>query len=392
MTTRTYKNPLTLDGRLKVVPGVTATKVKAVKTLVEKHLQGDRIASGTLQEALTTSDAMFNLAHLSTLHFVGDYDQAERTWADIAGTRTVPDFKPVTLYSLFNNGWTDGDGETGVLGAHGEAPVIPEGNPYPYAYISGQAAAGASIVKRGFKTDWTLEARINDGLSALERLPEEMNQVALDTESADVWGALVTQKTAASTLTTGPVPSPTGTPVTVPTNAPFSRDAVVRAIISLGERKINGRAIKVNGSYNLIVPVGQGIFVQTVLGNNLVQMNSNPVAGTPELVWQVNNGFNPLAGISVIESEWVTGTEWYLIPKKGTTVRPILEHLELRGYQTPQLFVQNASGVYVGGATVSPFEGSFDTDVVTLKLRQFGGGVLWDSGAGVVFSNGTGNP
>lgn len=390
MTTRTYKNPLTLDGRLRVVPGVSATKVKAVKTLVEKHLSGDFIATGTLTEALTTSDAMFNLAHLSTLNFVGNYDEAERTWSDIAGTRTVPDFKPVTLYSLFNNGWTDGDGETGVLGAHGEAPVIPEGNPYPYAYISGQEAAGAAVQKRGFKTDWTLEARINDGLGALERLPEEMNQVALDTESADVWGALVTQKTAESTLDGGPVPTPVGT-ATVPANAPLSINSVTRAIIELSERTINGRKVQVRGGYNLIVPVGQAIFVNAVLFNNLTQVNSNPAAGTPEFVWQVNNQFNPLASVTVMESEWVTGAEWYLLPKKGTTVRPVLEHLELRGYQTPQLFVQNASGVYVGGASVSPFEGSFDTDVITLKLRQFGGGVLWDQGRAVVYSTGAGS-
>ena len=57
----------------------------------------------------------------------------------------------------------------------------------------------------------------------------------------------------------------------------------------------------------------------------------------------------------------------------------------------PQLFVDNHVGTAVGGGAISPFEGSFDADVITLKLRQFGGGVLWDAGIGIVYSNGTGS-
>jgi len=387
MTARTYKNPFTLDGRVKVVPGVSNRKVDAVKGLLERHYAGDAIATATLHEALTSSDAIFNMTHLATLNFVPQYDAAPRVWSQIAGTRTVPDFKPVTLYSL-NRSWTDGNGGSQVLSDHGAAPVIPEGTPYPYAYISGELAAGAGVVKRGFKTDWTLEARINDGLAALERLPAEMLEVSLDTEEADVWGALTTQKTAASNLIGGLVP---GNAVAIPANAPFSRDAVIRAIIELSQRVLNGRKIQVTGNFNLLVPTGQSVFVNFVLNQTLNAISTNPAVGTPEFLYQVNGGYNPLAGISVIESDWVTGAQWYLIPKPGSTRRPVLERLDLRGYSTPQLFVENLAGNYAGGGAVSPFEGSFSADVITLKLRQFGGGVLWDSGVGLVFSSGAGS-
>ena len=384
MNDRTYKNPLTLDGRLKTVPGVTLTKVNKVKSLLEAHFEGSKIATATLHEALTTSDAMFNLAQLASIQFVPNFDKADRNWRTIAGTRTAPNLKPVTLYSLSRE-WTDGNGESNVLSEHGAAPVIPEGTPYPYAYISGQNAEGGQVQKRGFKTDWTLESRINDDLGAIERLPQEMLEVSLDTEEADVWGALTTQVGAASTLDGGTVP----TGATVPVNAAFSRDAVIRAMMELSERTINNRKIQVNGGYNLIVPVGQAIYVNFVLNQTLTAIER----GTdPAYVFQVNGaaGYNPLASVSVVESEWVTGTEWYLMPKPGSTRRPVLERLDLRGYQTPQLFVENVTGNFVGGATVSPFEGSFDADVITLKLRQFGGGVLWDGGVAVVHSTGTG--
>lgn len=393
MTARVYKDKFTLDGRLKPQRGlVTEAKVRKVKELLEAHKNGSAIATATLSEALTTSDAAFNLAYLANLNFIPNYDEADREWRQIAGTRTVSDLKPVTLYSL-NRSWTDGDGGTGVLSPNGAAPVIPEGTAYPYAYISGEVAQGAGVVKRGFKTDWTLEARINDGLDSISRLPDEMLEVSLDTEAADVWGALVTGgKGVLSQLDGGTLPD--GTVVT--SNSPLTRGALIQAQIELGQRQINGRRIQVSGGYHLIVPVGRAIYANWVLNQTLgsIVTNTNASSPTPttEFVYSYN-GPNPLDGIEVIESEWVTGTEWFLKPKPNATRRPILERLDLRGYQTPQLMVENNGGVFVAGGAgaVSPFEGSFDADVITLKLRQFGGGVLWDNGAGVVYSKGDGS-
>lgn len=387
MTERKYKDNFTLDGRVRPTNGVSKTKVSAVRTLLEKHNAGNKIATATLHEALTTSDAIFNMAYLATLNFVPNFDDAVRNWQDVAGVRTVPDLKPATLYSL-NRSWTDGTGPTQVLDSFGAAPIIPEGTAYPYAYISGDVVQGASVVKRGFKTDWTLESRINDGLGALDELPGQMSIVALDTEEADVWGALVTQKTAASNFLATTIPGPLAAGTPVPINAPLSRDAVIAAMIQLGNRRINGRRIQVRGAaFNLVVPIGQALFANYVLNASLATIQTSTTA--PIQVFDYT-GPDPLSSVSVIESEWVTGTQWYLIPKKGTTVRPVLERLELRGYQTPQLFVENLTGNFIGGGPVSPFEGSFDADIITLKLRQFGGGVLWDGGAAVVFSTGTG--
>lgn len=376
---REYKDKFTLDGRVKMVPGVTETKVRAVKTLLEKHYAGDRIATATLHEALTTSDAIFNMAYLATMNFIPQYDLAPRVWTTVAGTRPVPDFRPATLYSL-NRTWTDGNGGSDVLSKdiQGAAPIIPEGSAYPYAYISGLTAEGGSVVKRGFKTDWTLESRINDALGAIEQLPSEMLEVSLDTEEADVFGALVAQAT--TTLAGGTVPSG----VVVPANAPFSRDAVIQAIVELANRTIGGRRIQVTGGYNLVVPVGQKPFVDFVLNQAYLEVQNG--------AYVLNvSGYNPLADVSVVESIYVTGTIWYLIPKPGATKRPVLERLSLRGYETPQLFVENLTGNFVGGGSVSPFEGSFNADVITLKLRQFGGGVVWDSGTAVVKSTGAGS-
>ena len=178
-----YKNPFDLDGRLKLNRHVSEKKVEAVQSLLEAHLRGDRIKSAVLQDLLTTSDSIFNLAHLANLNFVPNYDEAPRNWNQIAGVRSVDDFRPVTLFSI-NRSWTDGNGESNVLSAHGAAPVIPEGTAYPYAYIAGELQSGAGVSKKGLKTDWTLESRINDGLRAIEDLPSQLLDVSLDTEEA----------------------------------------------------------------------------------------------------------------------------------------------------------------------------------------------------------------
>lgn len=376
-----YKDKLTLDGRVKKVPGVTPEKVKAVKELQERHLSGDKIATAILHEVLTTSDAMFNYAHLATLNFLPLYDEEPRTWTQVADTRTVPDFRPATLWTL-QRSWTDGNGDSNVLGAHGEAPTIPETVPYPYAYITGVTEQSAGVTKKGFKTDWTLEARINDGMAVLDELPRMMTEAALDTEESEVWTPL---STAGVALAGGAIPS---SPTAVPANAPLSRDALIRATIELGERQIAGRYIQIRGGLNLLVPKGQGIFANFVLNQTLLGIETN---GTPNFVYQVNGGYNPLSNISVVETEWLTGTQWKLLPKPGGTRRPVVQRLILRGYASPQLFVENAQGSYVGGSAVSPFEGSFDTDSVTLKLRMFGGGVVWDGGQAIVTSTGAGS-
>lgn len=382
MTARTYKDTFTLDGRLNPAAHggngvVTKVKVKAVESLMQAHLNGDYVASAKLREVLTSSDAIFNLAYLANLQFLPNYDEAPRTWTQIAGRRTVPDFRPATLFTL-SRSWTDGNGDTQIF-ENGAAPVIPEGSAYPFAYISGQSAQSGKVLKRGFKTDWTLEAQINDGVNSLDRLPSEMLEVSLDTEEAEVYEALTGGVTSNSELDGGDVP----TGVTVPPNAPLSRDALIRAIYELKNRTIEGRKVQVSGGYNLLVPVGQGEFAQFILNLTFDQVQDG------SFILNVQ-GYNPLAGISVVESEWVTGDEWYLMPKPGATRRPVLEHLELRGYTAPQIFVENVTGNFVGGGAASPFQGSFANDSITLKLRQFGGGVLWDGGLAVVYSDGSG--
>lgn len=379
-----YKNEFTLDGRLKPQTGVTEDKVAAVAQLVEETMSGNRGAKGTLEEAMTSTDAIFNLAYLTELNVLSDFPETEnRNWAAIATTRQVSDFRPATLYSLRPD-WS----ANGVLGDGDPvfvAPRIPEGSVYPYAYLEQESSQQqGGIVKRGFKTGFTFEAFINDSVGFLQALPENMTNIALDTDEWEVFNGLLTGVTSAEQLDGGPIPFGETT-ITVAPNAPISRNALVRAMIEIGEREINGRKIVVSGGWTLLIPAGQRLWVDYVL-NNVV----GPVGYEDGSANFLINGYNPLAGIEVIESEFIPAGYWFLLPKANQARRPVLELLRLVGHELPELRVNGNTGTYVGGGAVSPFEGNFDNDSADFRLRMFTKGILWTRQL-VVYSTGAGS-
>lgn len=380
MTTK-FKDTFTLDGKLRPGLGVTKKKVAAVAGLIDEAFMGNRTAKGTLEEALSTTDAMFNYTHLVGLNFVPQFAEEPREWQKIASVRQVSDFREVIDYEL-DPQWTSntlGDGDPVFT-----LPKIPEGTPYPEAYFEGQEAAGARIAKYGAGTGFTFEAFINDSLGIIAQMPDKLREVALDTEEAFVFNALKAnagndQKLAAGT-------NPDGTAVVA--DAPFTRDALIQAMIQLKQRKYNGRYIQFNGGFVLVVAPGMKINAEFQLYSQaLDRLNKN--SGAREFT---ASDAALVAGITdIIESPFVEGNAWYLTPAGGKigAGRNTLQILRLIGHEAPELRIEDVTGTYVGGGKVSPFEGSFDTDQARFRVRMFGGGfnffpdsVLWSAGTG----------
>lgn len=369
---REYKDKYTLDGRITPGLGVSKAKVLAAKALLESGIRGNRVDAAIFAEQFTASDLQFNVAYLTTLNFIPQFDEAERTWSKIAGTRVVPDFNPVKLYSLFGD--LNGPG----IGAHGEAVTVPEAGLYPKVTITGREAFQAKIAKKGFSFDYTWEARVNDGVGFFDGLPAEMLKVALATEESEVYDALLTTGSNRA-LVGGTLPDDT---VVLP-NAKLTPAAIWQAIRELSLRQVHGRTIGRASGYNVLVPIGVKDFIQFQLNRTILSIQDGAVTYT-------GGDQGALAGIEIIETDRLTGNEWYILPKPGTVARPVLELARLRGYETPELRVENQAGNYLGGGAVSPFEGSFTNDSVGIRFRYVAGGVLWDD-IFVLKSNGSGN-
>lgn len=375
-----YGNILTLDGRIKgAQPGVTKRKIEAVGDLIMGAMSGNPIQAGTLQEVMTTSDAPYSAAHLVTAELIEQFDAAPRTWSEIADVRTVADFRPVNLYSIF------GDLTGAGVREGGGAARVDEAAPYPYVSITGKEAFYQKLAKNGAEFGITWEALVNDPAGVWAQMPGELLELALDTEEAEVYDALIQGVAAAGAsveLDGGTLPDGT----IVPPNSPLVPEAIWQAVLELANRTVNGRKVGSLSGYNVIVPVGQKMFIDWKLGQKIIAIQDGNIT--------LDDGDRSVFGkITVIESDKIGLTnpnEWYLIPKKGAYRRPTLELLRLRGYETPELRVSNLTGVSFGGGAISPFEGSYDNDTVSMRLRYVCGGALWTADA-VVYSDGSGS-
>lgn len=376
------KDQFTLDGRIKPANHmVTRRKVEAADKLLQAAFHGDKIAAGKLAEVHTTSDLKFNIAHLITAVALPQFDAAPRTWDQVATTRTVPDFGPVRMQTLSAQisgaGVVAGPAADGspVQGITGGLPVVPEATPYPYVTIEGQEAFYAKIAKMGAKFGFAWEAGVNDVVGFFEQIPAELVELALDTEEREVFQALINGTTNHTTTQA----TPDGQ--TIPADAVLTPDSIWAAILQLQNTVVGGRRVGRATGYNVVVAPGVKEFIDFRLGQRIIQIQDGLVTLGP-------GDRGALANVTVVESVYLTGSQWIVLPKPGALRRPVLELLRLRGHEQPELRVHGDTGQYVGGAAVSPFEGNFSNDTIDYRIRYVAGGALWSSSYSVI-SDGT---
>lgn len=384
MSAKTYKNPYTLDGRLKFGAGVSQRKVEEAHKLVDQMMGGDRIAEGKIKEAfVSTSDFALNFAQLVNATVLPELDdQIGLIGSTLSTTRTVSDFRAPYLYTL-NQSWNPGVvGDGQVNEPLDTLPVVPEGTVYPEAFFKGELIENTGARKHGLRTGITWEALINDTLGMVQQVPGAFRNLATNTIERDLMTTLfsgvgVDQQLDAGTSVDG---------TQVPANAPLSRASLAVAMTQAKNQVKASYKGTVAGGFNVLVAVGQKEQAEWII-NNLTLTSIQDGAQTLTV-----SGGNPLAGLTVIESVYITSpTAWFLVPKTGTTQRPVLERLTLAGHEQAELRISNFTGNYIGGSTVPPFEGSFNNDSADWRVRLVTGSVLWSPDA-IVWSTGAPTP
>jgi len=362
-----FEDKFTCDNRVMPPKGVTEESVGKVSKLITEAKRGSYVAEAQLKESLMSGDLASSVAHFINVITIPQLpEDHERPISKLAGFRTVPDFRPATLYSIF--GKLEGPGVT----ADGAAPRVPQGQPFPIATISGAESAYSKLAKSGMRVNWDFEDFINDTVGVLDGIPSEMKEIALQTEWMEVGEALVKATTVLPSVTL-----PDGT--VMPINPIISANAIFGAIQALSLRTVNGTRRKIGtlSGYNVVVPVGSKVFVDYMIQQALNVLYVLP--GTGGGAVRSPQDFSVLNTIEVVEHESVLGTKWYLYPKPGAYRRPVLDVLRLRGYETPQIRVKTEGG-----------DGfSFDADTAAMRLRLVTGGALWSQDP-IVYSKGTG--
>lgn len=365
---------------------LTRPKLEEMKRLVAGTVSGDRAARGLLESHLTTGDdSIFSFAYLVGAQALPLFDKLPRTWNQIADTQSYPDFSGIERFALV----PEVDGFARPVTEPGKPPqvppVVPEGSPYPHFTFEGELYNAGGLRKRGGAFSLSWEKLISKLSVLLPQIPQLLAESFRDAEDWEVYSQLLAGATTANDLSAGT----TVTGVSVPANAPLSRDALILAMQQLSQRTLDGRPIDLTGGFRLVVPVGGALAANFILNQTLTGIQTNPASGTPEYVYQVN-GYNPLQGITVVESSYIPAGQWFLIPAPGSSVRPILELAKLVGHETPEFRIENATGNYFTGGAVSPYEGSFETDDIRLRGRYPLKGVFWTPDL-LIWSNGTGS-
>lgn len=359
-----YEDQFTLDGALKPQPGVT--KAKAAEALrLMNEARNSRVAEAQLAELLTSTDVGHSIAHVLNVNLIPQLPSVLEDVEDLAGHRTVPDFRPVVLRGLIAGDGVDGAG----VDEHGAAAVVPESAPYPHVTVTNdEESYYSNLRKRGFRADATFEAIVNGGAEILDDLPEQFLTTVGKTHYAEVFEAIESASNGldGTTLIDG---------TTVAANSPVSAAALIAAAAQIESTEINGRPIGTISKYNVLVAPGKKRLLEydiAKLGRVItVQDGALTLAPDAELMALFPN-------VVIKESTRLTGNQWRMLPARGTTARPVLERLSLKSYTQPEIRVRSDQGYLPGGGKVGIWEGGFDNDTASWRLRMFTGAVLWD--------------
>lgn len=380
---KALEEKLTNGGRVPLPVGVNLDKMIAADRILEGIRKGDSMAVGEFKahlgarftEHLTTGDDfIFAFAQLTALEVDRQFAEADRTWSQAIGTETVASFDAPKVYGIDYDtvGGFERPQTEPTKPAH-IPPIVPESSPYPIFKFGAQEVKAGSLHKAGGLFSLSFEKIVSDAGVIVPQLPSIITDFLLEREEYDAWTGLFSfidnspNHLQETTILDGTV---------VPADSPVSRAALAAALSQARNAEVNGRKVRVS-SYLVVVPVGQAEVAEFYLNNVRV------VSGEEGNLTVQYVNYNPMSGISgVVESEYLTGTQWALIPAPGAVQGGVSRKFyslgRLQGFEGPEVRVENVTGNYVGGGAVAPFEGSFETDDARLRGRVICGGLGWN--------------
>ena len=352
-------------------PTYKASLLEAAR-LYEGVVKG-RIPSWRLQEAMTTSDFSFLFGDIIDRQMLAVYQHTPVMWQNVARRGVVRDFRTVNRLTL--------DGGEAVLDKVGQAAEYPAAKVVDGRYQY-------SVTKYGKRLPFTWEDFINDDLGALRDMPTRLANSARFSEEK-----FFTQLFAASS---GPNSTffSSGNANIVTGNPALSVAGITTGFNTLAAQKdTDGNPIYVNAVW-LVVPPALEITALNIINATEIVASDGGGDGTGNNQLRVTNWIRQR--VKVLVDPWLPivdttsgNTAWYLFADPGVG-RPAMEIGFLAGHETPELFQKTPNATRVGGGTVNPMDGDFDTDAVDTKVRHCFGGVLMDHKSAVA-SNGSGS-
>lgn len=337
-----------LSAPRRAAAGITEADVADAARLFGLAWNGNPRARVAVNEALTTSDLFVGVTgEIFDRSLREEYATNPVQWGKFAARTTVNDFRPKELVDL--------------LGGRGVLAQVPERTHYPMATQT-NSRIQIGVQKYGEQYGYTFEARRNDRLNELQRLPGDFANKARRTEDYVALSAM------ASPLTGAP-----NTAFFKPANqniytGAFTSDNVQAALTALrSKRDTDG---------NLITPPALKVVVGPALEFAARRMfSANEIRTTSGNLTVVEQ--NPLSGQSYEVLANLPGNAWFVIADPASP-RPVFYAAFLTGEEEPDLRVKKDQGTRPNGGDVPVDEGSFDDDTVWWRVRHITGGAAAD--------------
>lgn len=363
-------------------------------TCLSEALAGNRIDQARLKEAITSDQLAPMFVSAANVRFEDVYKSTETIWNKIAQKELLNDFRPAAYLSLESDIVKAPIDNGGFKHVAGTLPRVPELTPYPTMKYT---ANGRFIetAKHGARVQFSFEAFVNDDWGVIERFPADAGELAARTEDLLVLLQLFDPATKALRTDVFSAANKTqldlsGVPAEIKGEAtgaagavPLSLGAIASARYQALNTVRNGRYVTVPNGFVLLAAPGLAEVAKDFTRITEVRRTS----GKDTYIMN-----NPVKDIEIVSSDLVglVGGDkaWVLLPKGGKTgAKSTLVKTGLRGRETPELRVHNATGQLLGGGSVDYREGSFDNDDAEIRIRQIAGAgiVNYD---GIVGSNG----
>lgn len=365
-------------------------EVKQMVMLLGEATHGDRRAQRVIREAAL--DARFAKEALSTSDFpalfqksinaqaLARYTQTPQLWPAWAKRTTVKGLRKQDFYDLFSDLSNLPKENGGVATLPGGLPRIPEGTPYP-TIAFGSSTASIWTYKLGARVSFTWEAFDNDEWGLIAMLPDELNRVAVRTEDLSATSLLMGE-TGWNTAIFGTVD-----------DAPLNWTNLDAALAKVAESDDVERVNTIT-KWALIVPRELERLANAIV--NTVQIEQTDSAGNKLTVNNTMGNVEPVVNPFLGQFWTGTGTAnrktaWALVPFGGEgSDRAAIVEVFKQGAETPELRIKNDQGQALGGGNIDPYEGSFDTDDVQVRVRHFVNTMAVDTSVGFYASDGSG--
>lgn len=335
---------------------MTNKAIAEAHALFSRTIAGDYSAKAKFVESLTTSDFPALLGQGFNVQLLAAYETLTPVWDQYSRKTTVPNFKPQKFRSIL---------------AGAGLKLVPEATEYPASSFL-ESEYDFRIEKYGDRFPLTFEMVKNDELEAFSNLPNDLATAARDLEGEKTADALLNAKQ--TDVNTNFFKAANGN---APESAPLTRAALKDAIELLSLKKNAAGKVIARPNLVLVVPpslqfVAKDVVaeskIRTTAADGSIQETSNPLAGSVKVVVDYNLLRNTHAAAS---------TTWYLLADPSSR-RPSVVTGFLAGAEQPEIRVKNDTGVYAGGGSVNPLEGSFDDDTIQYRARHFVGSAAID--------------